>query len=176
LAPALLGPPMKVHLEEALDIHLHGTKLPVTVSLDFETRRDQALSGIWSALAQALGGSSVAVPSAPPPPEAANGHSTNGAEVTWSAPDLDMRAYKSVHRVVAAIAKAGGKGLTIQEVIEKARVSSPPLYKMVKTDNPQGKYAAKHIRTTKMGRSTIVDLKAEGRKLASLVRAGQVPA
>lgn len=82
---------------------------------------------------------------------------------------------KSVHRVVQAIAQAGEKGLTVQEVIEKARISGVPAYKMLKADHLQGEYAARFLRTTKVGRNQVVDVTPEGRQLASLIRAGKVP-
>jgi len=92
----------------------------------------------------------------------------------WRKPDLHGKALRTVHRVVLELAKEDG--LTVQELHERSRISLPALYKTLKDDQPQGQYAAKYIQSTKMGRSQILDLNPEGKLLASLIRAGKVPA
>lgn len=95
---------------------------------------------------------------------------------SWRAPPLHGKALKTVHRAIAAIDSSGGRGVTIQDLNEKTGISLPPLYKMINPEEETGEYASKFLRVTKIGRTQVIDLTSEGRHLASLVRAGKVPA
>lgn len=180
---------MRLTISESLDVVIDGKKMDIGL----EIQVDDAAKITPAALLQAVGARLVSLDG-----DAARDADATGGAVTsfaskarvasedgggqkpqepWTAPEeLHGKAWKSVHRVIDAIGRAGGRGLTVAEIQDKARISAVPVYKMLKDDTPQGRYAGRYLRTTRLGRSQVVDLTTEGRKLASLIRADKIPA
>lgn len=188
---------MDVQVQDSFTLTLAGKKVSTTVSIEVEAEPDLDLSALLHAVGARLvargatgdhdgnavllgdGQNGATVRAAQRAGGETGGEARNGAAVTsfrWERPDLHAKSMKSVHRVVDALGKAGGRGLTVQEICERARISPVPAYKLLKEDTPAGAYAARYVRATKVGRSQVVDLTADGRRLASLIRAGDVPA
>jgi hypothetical protein len=161
---------MRIQVNDTFKATLQGRERSIDVQVSFDGDATE-LAAVLAAVARQLGPEAAQVDV---PPEAKPADAPEKPP-KWEKPDLHAKAMKSVHRVVVAVAAAGGKGLTVQELVKRARISTVPAYKMLKDDHPQGAYAARFLRTTKIGRSQVVDLTREGHHLASLIRAGKVP-
>jgi len=163
---------MRVKLSQDYVFNEDGLPKNVEVTLAFEHEGAVPVESILAAVAKRLD-----PPEAPSQGEplalraSAASHLVGSA---WRKPDLHGKALRTVHRVVLELGKEDG--LTVQELHERSRISLPALYKVLKADQPQGEYASKYIRTTKVGRSQVLDLSPEGKLLASLIRAKKVPA
>jgi len=97
----------------------------------------------------------------------------------WKPPtDLHGKQVRTVHRMVKAVEEITrhGKGATAQEIADKGRIALPTVYNTMKDDSPAAAYMNRVFLFTKMGRTRVVDLTKEGRYLASLIRAGKIPA
>jgi len=168
---------MRIQVNDTLQATIGGRELSIDVQVSFDGAPPE-LQAVLEAVGRGFHGAGAVgeVATDQDQVEAPPAEKSEKAAFRWQKPDLHAKAMKSVHRVVLALAKADRKGFTVQEVVEKARISAVPAYKMLKDDQPQGAYAARFLRTTKIGRSQVVDLTREGRHLASLIRAGEVPA
>lgn len=96
----------------------------------------------------------------------------------WDKPDLDLRVIKSAHRVVSEVAKRGvsGREVLASELVGSIGLSAPTLGRLLR-DGEQGfDYLSQFVRVTPSGRTKALDLTADGRLLASQIRAGTVPA
>lgn len=154
---------MRIQLTRTLEIGHDSVKnVELTASFRHDGRIDP--SEVFEAIAQALA-----------PEETPKSAIAALVGSTWKPPaDLHGKARNTVHRAIVTLDKAGGKGLTVQELHERSGLSLVPLYNMLK-EGTVGEYASRHIHVTKLGRSQVLDLTAEGRRLASLIRAGKVP-
>lgn len=97
---------------------------------------------------------------------------------TWAVPaDLHMKSGKAAHRFLVAAAGLAEKGPapTTQEVAEAAKMSLPPVYRYITTDNPAGKYLEPLIQVEKRGRSYTIDVTPLGRLVADRIRGGSLP-
>jgi len=168
---------MRVKLSHDYVFTEEGLPKSVEVALAFDYQGTVPVDAILAAVAKRLAPSPV-------PEEASNGDAEPLAMrasaashligSTWRKPDLHGKALRTVHRVVLELSKEDGLG--VKELHERSQISLPALYKVLKDDQPQGEYASKYIRATKVGRSQVLDLTSEGKLLASLIRAKKVPA
>lgn len=97
----------------------------------------------------------------------------------WRKPDeLDMRVIKSAHRIVLEVSKrgVGGRSVLASDLVGSIGLSAPTVGRLLKDGDPGHEYLAPFVSISPHGRTKALDLTAEGRILASKIRAGSIPA
>jgi hypothetical protein len=107
-----------------------------------------------------------------------NGHGHNGTNGSWIQPaGLDLRIIKSAHRLILEVARRGesGRAVLASELVGAMGLSAPTIGRLLREGDPGADYIARFVNTSANGRTKAIDLKPEGRLLASKIRAGVVP-
>lgn len=96
----------------------------------------------------------------------------------WRKPDgLDLRVIKSAHRVILEVAKrgVGGRSVLASDLVGSIGLSAPTVGRLLKDGDPGHDYLKPYVTISPHGRTKAIDLTAEGRILASKIRAEAVP-
>lgn len=96
----------------------------------------------------------------------------------WIQPaGLDLRIIKSAHRLVLEVARRGesGRAVLASELVGAMGLSAPTIGRLLRDGDPGAAYLGRFLSSAANGRTKALDLKPEGRLLASKIRAGVVP-
>lgn len=95
----------------------------------------------------------------------------------WKPPkDLHGKQVKTIHRMVQSVEELTRRGQPAvpQDVSDHSGLSLPTVYNALRDDSPAVRYVRELFLVGQAGRTRVLDLTAQGRRVASLIRAGRV--
>lgn len=96
----------------------------------------------------------------------------------WETPELPAKDVRTCHEILEALLLLGvhGRAVPVGDLHRVRGIPQQRLYKALDPDSPTYAYLERFIRDLKSHGKRLLDLTAEGRQLASMIRSGEVKA